>query len=96
MLYLLPLSREFLFSNLSSPHEYHDSKNILMGNSNTSLIMYTGTTMLYSPARSFSLKTTLCFPKNKTNLVLVLNFCRDNTTLIKYDASKFLVKDLKM
>jgi len=71
----------------------YGNDNIHVGNGKGLPIFHIGSSKLYSPTKSFSLKNILHVPQIKQNLLSVQKFCQDNNVYFEFHSSFFSMKD---
>ncbi|KAJ9553489.1 hypothetical protein OSB04_017534 [Centaurea solstitialis] len=80
-------------SSFDNSEAYYGEDNLHVGNGKGLPILHIGSSHLYSPNKTFSLKDILHVPDIKQNLLSVQKFCLDNHVYFEFHSTFFVVKD---
>ncbi|GJY75602.1 retrovirus-related pol polyprotein from transposon TNT 1-94 [Tanacetum coccineum] len=78
---------------MDNSEAYYGDDALHVGNSKGLPILHIGSSKVYSPEKTFSLKNILHVPEISHNLLSVQNFCHDNDVFFEFHTSYFVVKD---
>ncbi|GJX79086.1 putative RNA-directed DNA polymerase [Tanacetum coccineum] len=78
---------------MDNSEAYYGDDALHVGNGKGLPILHIGSSKVYSPQKTFSLKNILHVPEISHNLLFVQNFCHDNDVFFEFHTSYFVVKD---
>ncbi|GJZ06535.1 retrotransposon protein, putative, ty1-copia subclass [Tanacetum coccineum] len=78
---------------MDNPEAYYGDDALHVGNDKGLPILHIGSSKVYSPQKTFSLKNILHVPELSHNLLSVQKFCHDNDFFFEFHTSYFVVKD---
>ncbi|GKA35263.1 putative RNA-directed DNA polymerase [Tanacetum coccineum] len=78
---------------MDNSEAYYGDDALYVGNGNGLHILHIGSSKVYSPQKTFSLKNILHVPKISHNLLSVQKFCHNNDVFFEFHTSYFVVKD---
>ncbi|GJY76088.1 putative RNA-directed DNA polymerase [Tanacetum coccineum] len=78
---------------MDNSEAYYGDDALHVGNGKGLPILHIGSSKVYSPQKTFSLKNILHVPEISHNLLSVQNFCHDNDVFFEFHTSYFVVKD---
>ncbi|GJV20702.1 putative RNA-directed DNA polymerase [Tanacetum coccineum] len=78
---------------MDNSEAYYGDDALHVGNGKGLPILHIGSSKVYSPQKTFSLKNILHVPEISHNLLSVQKFCHDNDVFFEFHTSYFIVKD---
>ncbi|GJZ56409.1 putative RNA-directed DNA polymerase [Tanacetum coccineum] len=78
---------------MDNSEAYYGDDALHVGNGKGLPILHIGSSKVYSPQKTFSLKNILHVPEISHNLLSVQKFCHDNDVFFEFHTSYFVVKD---
>ncbi|GKB96713.1 putative RNA-directed DNA polymerase [Tanacetum coccineum] len=78
---------------MDNSEAYYGDDALYVGNGKGLPILHIGSSKVYSPQKTFSLKNILHVPEISHNLLYVQKFCHDNDVFFGFHTSNFVVKD---
>ncbi|GKA56514.1 putative RNA-directed DNA polymerase [Tanacetum coccineum] len=78
---------------MDNSEAYYGNEALHVGNGKGLPILHIGSSKVYSPQKTFSLKKILHVPEISHNLLSVQKFCHDNDVFFEFHISYFVVKD---